>query len=154
MTHVSLEGLQFDPPADFVHEEVVSSWRVPLKNEVKDPKLLQAQAVVRPNLTVTRVQVDEPDLEAITARACHELMERIQGVQGVRATQIVFADGKNGMLVEYAFPVMSFTVVQMQALRVDDHTLTTLALCTEASRMTNEVRDEYVKSLQSAKVKA
>jgi hypothetical protein len=150
MTNLSLEGLRIQVPADFVQEEVVASWRVPSAPDLKDPRLMQTQAVVRPNLTVTRVPANGHDLEGVAARSCEELMQRIEGIKGVKASEVVFADGKQGVLLEYAFPVMSFTVVQMQAMRIDDDTLTTLALCTEASRLTDAVHDSYVKSLLSA----
>jgi hypothetical protein len=153
MPRTSLEQLHFDPPADFVHEEVVSSWRAPLAPNLNDPKLMQPQAAVRPNLTVTRVQVEHPDLAAIAARAADELLDRIKGVQGLRTTELEFADGAKGLLLEYAFPLMGFTVVQLQAMRIDGDTLTTLVLCTEASRLTDAVHAQYIASLKSAVVK-
>jgi hypothetical protein len=153
MTRSSLENLHFVPPADFVHEEIVSSWRAPVAPGLSDPKLMQPQAVVRPNLTVTRVQVETPDLAAIAARAADELLERIKGIQGLRTTELQFSDGVKGVLLEYAFPVMQFTVVQLQAMRIDGDTLTTLVLCTESSRLTDSVHAQYVASLKSAAVK-
>jgi hypothetical protein len=153
MSQFSLENFHFDPPSGFVHEEVVSSWRVPLAPGLNDPKLMQPQAAVRPNLTITRVDAGGSDLEAITARTCDELMARIKGIQGIKASELEFADGARGVLIEYAFPVMQLVVVQMQAMRIDGRTLSTMVLCTESSRFTAEVRGQWVKSLSSAVVK-
>ncbi len=149
-----LEGLQFDPPAGFIQEEVVASFRVAVPPGLNDPKVMQPQAAVRPNLTVTRAEVEDPDLEAIAARTSDDLLARIAGIQGLKVSELQFSDGVRGVLIEYAFPVMQFTVVQMQAMRVDGHTLTTLVMCTESSRFTDSVRDTYVESLGSASLKA
>jgi hypothetical protein len=153
MTQFPLENFHFDPPAGFVHEEVVASWRVPPAPGASDPRLMHAQAAVRPNLTVTRVQIEDTNLESIVARTSDELMARIQGIQGIEAAQIEFADGVRGVMIEYAFPVMQLVVVQMQAMRIDGRTLTTLVLCTEASRFTADVRRQWLESLTSAVVK-
>jgi hypothetical protein len=149
-----MDGLNFDPPADFVHEEVVSSWRVAAKPQLKDPKLLQPQAQIRPNLTITRVHVEVPDLAGLAATSCDELMRRIDGIHGIKTTEIKFADGVDGLMLEYAFPALQFTVVQIQAMRVDGNTLTTMTMCTEASRLTDDVHEQYLQCLRSASLRA
>ena len=145
--------LKFTPPAEFVEEELMTTWRVPYVPDLKEPRMLQRQMPVRPNLVVHRRTVGEKDLADVTASVCDQLMKSIDGLSKIATSELVFKDGVSGMLLEYSFPAVgSYEVVQLHAMRLDGEVLTSLTLCTEGSRITPEVHRQYRECLSSATV--
>lgn len=151
MTQLRLETIKFEPPKGLVQEEVVTSWRAPARDSLKDPRLaMHTHAEARPNLTMSRAPLESGDLEGYAAHTLDHLIDRVQGVEGARSSRLLFADGVEGILLEYSFPIMSFEVVQLQALRVDEGVLTKLVFCTEGSLFTGDDRDRAIEMLASA----
>jgi hypothetical protein len=147
-----MSPLKFNPPEEFVEEEIMTSWRVPYTPGLKDPRLLQPQLPVRPNLIVHRRKVDRgQDVSDVAAEVCNQLLNSIEGISEIATSEIVFQDGVIGLLLELSFPaVATLRIVQLHALRIDDDVLTSLTLCTEMSRMTSDQHDRYRACLASA----
>ncbi len=150
----SLPVLKFTPPAEFVEEELMTTWRAPYVPNLKEPRVLQRQMPVRPNLVVHRRTVGEQqNLAEVASTVCDELMQSIEGLSKIATSELVFEDGASGMLLEFSFPAVgSYEVVQLHAMRMDGGVLTSLTLCTEGSRITPEVHRRYRECLASATV--
>ena len=56
----TMSNLTFDPPAEFLEEELTMAWRTPKKEQLKEARVLQAQLPVRPNLNVNRRRLPAP----------------------------------------------------------------------------------------------
>jgi hypothetical protein len=150
----SMPVLKFTPPAEFIEEELMTTWRVPYVPDLKEPRVLQRQVPVRPNLVVHRRTVGEQkDLADVASSVCDQLMRSIDGLSKIATSELVFDDGVTGMLLEYSFPAVgSYEVVQLHAMRLDGGVLTSLTLCTEGSRVTPEVHRRYRECLSSASI--
>jgi hypothetical protein len=148
----AMSTLKFDPPAEYVQEELMTSWRVPYEPNLKEPRLLQTQVPVRPNLVVHRRRVDEEqNLADVASLICDQLMRSIEGLSQIATSELVFRDGVNGLLLEFSFPAMgNYRVVQLEALRLDGDVLTTMTLCTEMSRITADEQQRLRACLASA----
>jgi hypothetical protein len=151
---VRFPPLAFDPPAELAEEEWMSAWRVPYQPALKEPRALQPQLPVRPNLIVHRRRVD-PDQEVQDAASviCEQLMKSIEGLSEIAVSELAFQDGVTGLLLEFSFPATSsYKVVQLEALRIDAGVLTTLTYCTEMTRLTPEEHRRFSAFLSSATV--
>jgi hypothetical protein len=148
----TMSSLTFDPPEEFIEEEMMTSWRVPYTPGLKDPRVLQPQLPVRPNLIVQRRKVDKgQDLPVIAAGVCGQLLDSIEGIGEIASAEITFQDGVIGLLLEFSFPAVgTYRIVQLHALRLDGEILTSMTLCTEMSRLTPEVHGRYRACLASA----
>jgi len=150
-----MSSLTFNPPAEFIEEEVLQTYRMPYVSGLKEPRVLQTQVPVRPNLIVHRKKIGDEHVADVAATVCDQLMKSIEGVSEIAASQLVFKDGAEGMLLEFSFPAVgNYSVVQMQALRIDAGVLTTLTLCTEMSRLTPQEHVRFRACLSSATVGA
>ena len=146
----------FDPPAAFGWAETTMSFRAPPTDAVRDPRMLQKQALVaRPNLVVNqRTTTGFRTLNEVADDVTKRLMATVTDMQDLQAAAFQFADGKEGMLISYLFPYHKESMLkQMHAVRLDDDTVTTLVL-TCASAITDEEEQEYVQSLTTMTVNA
>jgi hypothetical protein len=147
----TMSALTFEPPSEFVEEELTLSWRVPNVPGLKEPRMLQTQLPIRPNLVVHRSKVETNDgINNVAARICAQLLSSVEGISAIEPSQLEFRDGVDGVLLEFSFPAAGYQVVQMHALRLDGDMLTSLTLCTEQSRFSSQERERYRKSLASA----
>lgn len=148
-----MSNLSFDPPAEFLEEELTMAWRTPKKAQLKEARMLQAQLPVRPNLIINRRRVDAgSDLAQLAAETCTQLFDTIPGISGIDTNELKFKDGVDGVVLEFSFPTAGYTVVQLHAMRVDGDVLTSMALCTEKSRLSPEEHRRFMSSLASASV--
>lgn len=148
--------LEITPPDDFVEEEIVTTWRAPLKTDLKAGMALQFQAPVRPNLIATQRRV-KPDgsLAELMSKVCADLLRHIEGLKMSEPIEFEFEDGQAGLLLDYSMPVHGkFTIVQLQAGRLDGDVFTTLTISTEASRLDDAIKASYLRTIAAARVPA
>ncbi|MCC7382017.1 MAG: hypothetical protein IT384_09315 [Deltaproteobacteria bacterium] len=149
----TMSNLTFDPPAEFLEEELTTAWRTPKKAQLKEPRMLQAQLPVRPNLIVNRRRVAAgTDIAQLAAETCTQLLETIPGISGIETHALSFKDGVEGVLLELSFPTAGYTVVQLHAMRVDGDVLTSMVISTEKSRLSPDELRRFKSSLASAAV--
>lgn len=148
--------LEITPPEDFVEEEIVTTWRAPLRADLKAGMALQFQAPVRPNLIATQRRVKAGgSIAELMSKVCADLLRHIEGLKMNEPIEFEFEDGQTGLLLEYSMPVHGkFTVVQMQAGRLDGDVFTTLTLSTEASRLDDAIKAGYLRTIAAARVPA
>jgi hypothetical protein len=150
-----LAPLTLAPPAGFVTDEVVTTWRLPAEPApLKDPKVMQFQAAVRPNLVAVQRRVAPGTTVAeLGAQTCAELARHVEGLSPIETTAFTFQDGSAGVMLRYTMPVhQRFSVAQLQALRIDGDVSTLLTLSTEASRLDDATLKAYVACLAAATV--
>ena len=151
-----LSPLSITPPAGFVEDESITTWRLPAPPVVlKDPKVMQFQAAVRPNLVAIQRRVPEGTaLTDLVAQTVADLARHVEGLGAVETTAFAFADGAPGMLLRFTMPVhQKFNVSQLQAVRIDGDVATTLTMSTEASRLDDEHLKSYLACIANASVK-
>lgn len=148
----SVHGLPFQPPADWSVTEVMVQMKGPPVDDLKDPRMMQSQYPLRPNLIVHRRQLPGgADVDMICAEICAELVHSIEGMRDLSTEALTFVDGQEGRVVQFDFPAgKAATVRQFQALRLDDSVLTTLTLTVDATTLNDERKAAYFKSLASA----
>lgn len=148
----SVHGLPFAPPEGWAVTEVMVQLKGPPVDELKDPRMMQSQYPLRPNLIVHRRQIPTgADLDMVAAEICAELVHSIEGMRDLSTNELAFADGHAGRVVQFDFPAgKAATVRQFQALRLDDDVLTTLTLTVDATTLNDERKDSYFQSLASA----
>lgn len=153
--HQRFDGMQFAPPADFELVETMLSLRAPLRQELRDPRMVQGilnkQTTVQPNLIVHRRQApDDATLEGLVAEACAEFVRSMVQIENVQKEPFVFADQREGFLVTFDFPTTSTqTLRQFHAFRLDDEMLTTLTLTVDGAVLTDDDDESYRESLAS-----
>lgn len=149
-----LAPLEISPPTTFLAEEVTTCWRVESSpEELKDPRALQVQMEVRPNMIAQRRTVpQDSNLGTLVAKVVADLVRHVKGISTVDTSDFAFADGAAGHLLKYTIPgPMDFKLAQMQAARLDGNVLTTVTITNEVSRMNEAVLSEYLVTLASAK---
>src|SRR5687768_5333769 len=145
--------LTFDPPAEFLEEELTMAWRTPRRDHLKEARVLQAQVAVRPNLVVNRRKIEAGrGLDEVAGETCSELFQTIPGISEINTSELEFKDGAQGVLLEYSFATAGFTVMQLHALRLDGDVLTSMAISTEKSRLSREEQERFRRSLASASI--
>lgn len=151
---MAISQLTVTPPSDFLEEEIVTTWRAPLKKDLKAGPIMQFQAPVRPNLIATQRQVKATaTLAELMSKVCADMMRHIEGLDDIETTEFEFTDGTAGLLLKYTMPVHGkFTVYQLQAGRLDGTTFTTLTISTEASRLTEDDLKTYLTCIANASV--
>ncbi len=147
-----IRGLRFDAPEDFVADEVMVSLRAP-PPQLVDPRVLQKQIPIRPNLIVHRRRIgDGADLELCAGEICAELVNAVVGIKGLTSERFAFDDGAPGMVVGFDFPAPeSSTARQYQALRIDDGVLSILTLTVDGARLNDDAKSRWFKCLSSAR---
>ena len=113
---------------------------------------MQVQLPVRPNLIVQRRAVpNDKEVGELVAIVCADLQRHIDGISTIDTSAFTFDDGAEGLLIKYTMRAhKEFKLAQMQAARLDDHVFTTLTISTELSRLSDDVVEQYLKSLSSA----
>jgi hypothetical protein len=145
-----IHGVHLDPPPDFTVDEVMVTLRGPAMDHLKEPRLLQKQHPVRPNLIIHRRAVGEGALlDLLCGEICAELVNSIDGMQNLASEPFVFADGCAGFLVTFDFPVRQATVRQFQTMRLDAAILTTLTMTVEATSFNDQAKAAVFKALAS-----
>lgn len=144
-----LRPLRIHPPQGFIAEETSTTWRMPASSGLRDPRSLQFQAPVRPNLLLTQRTIAEgTSLDELAAAACAELARHCEGLSAIETTRFEFRDGVEGRLLRYSLPVhQRFRVEQMQALRLDDSVCSTVTLSTESTRLDDDTLRAYLTCL-------
>ncbi len=148
--------LSFDAPEGFAWSETTVSLQAPAPKMVRDPRMLQKQAVTaRPNLVANQRSTDQFEtIEAISEDMTKRLMRSIASMQDLKSLPLKFADGKEGILLSYLFSFNEKSMLrQLHAVRLDDKTVTTLVLTTPGS-ITETEEQNYIKYLSSATVAA
>lgn len=144
----AVDGLVFETPFGFQRESTTVSLRAP-------PEKTGAEADLRPNLVVHRRPAGQAaSLADCVAEATKELAESVPGIGRVEAADLRFDDGARGTALAYSFASAvrpGVTVAQLQALRLDGATVTSLTLTTAAKLLTEPRRGEYLKALASAR---
>jgi hypothetical protein len=148
----TFRGLSFEPPAGFTADEAMLSLRAP-PPALADPRVLQKQFPIRPNLLVHRRQVgSEADLELLAGEICAELVNSVVGLQALTTERFAFDDGAPGLIIGFDFPAPEAkTARQYQALRTDEGVLTILTLTVDGTRLNDETKRDWLKCLSSAR---
>lgn len=146
-------GIVLDPPEGFVAEESMVSFRAPVASQLTDPRMMQKQMPIRPNLIVhTRKVRDGQKLQDLVAEATAELMRSVPGLINLASSQLPFADAAVGTLLMFDFSAGdASTVRQYHALRLDGGMLTTLTMTVNALGLTESMQANHVALLASAK---
>ena len=150
-TSAAIQALNIKPPSTFLAEETTASWRAPLAADLKDPRAMQTQMPVRPNLIVHRRKVAaDKDVGELVAVVCADLVRHIEGLSTIDSSAFSFDDGQEGLLIKYTIPAhQNFQLAQMQAARLDGDVFTTVTISTELSRLSDEVVADYLAALAS-----
>lgn len=143
-------ALPFSPPNGFDLGEVMFSFRGPEVSDLKDPRAMQTQTAVRPNLIAHKRPASGADIEMLTAEMCAELLTSIDNIEDLATDGLTFSDGNEGRLVSFTFPAGKvMRVRQYQALRLDGETLTTLTLTVDGATLTDGRLETYMSSMKS-----
>jgi hypothetical protein len=144
-------GLRLDPPADFVVDQTMISFRAP-PPVVGDPRVLQKQTAIRPSLIVHRRDVGLlAPLEILAGEVTAELVSSVAGLSGLSSETFTFADGAVGIIISFDFAAAEVgTARQYHALRKDDAVLTTLTLTLDKLTLTEETRSRWLALFASA----
>lgn len=144
-------GLAFSPPNGFEVSEVMVTLRGPDVSALREPRAMQPQFPIRPNLIVHRRPSPEgATLEMLTAEMCAELLTTIDGLQDLNTEALKFSDGEDGGLVTFNFPAgKAMTVRQFQAVRIDGAQLSTMTLTVESSTLNDAAWAGYQATLAS-----
>jgi|GEM_PF-1167618 len=149
------DGMQFEPPSEFQLVETMLSLRMPPKQELRDPRLVQGilnkQTSVQSNLIVHRRQAKKgATLEELVGEACAEFIRAMVNIQNITKQEFTFTDKTEGMLVSFDFPTSKTkTIRQYHAFRLEEGRLTTLTLTVDSLQLTAEQEEVYLKSLAS-----
>ncbi|MBI5498433.1 MAG: hypothetical protein HY904_25755 [Deltaproteobacteria bacterium] len=153
MSVFEAQGIQFNPPPEFGVDEVMLTLKGAPVAGLKDPRMLQKQTPVRPNLIIhRRVVGSAATVEMLCGEVCAELVSAVDGIKGLGTQAFAFDDGGRGMLVVFDFPAGTLaTVRQFQALRLDAGVLTSLTLTVDSTTLNDTLRELYLRSLASMK---
>ncbi|MHC4831339.1 MAG: hypothetical protein ACYTFT_13460 [Planctomycetota bacterium] len=67
--------------------------------------------------------------------------------------EATFADGTVGVLLAYVMPAPNdLEIAQLQALRIDGDTATSLTISTERAQLSEELKATYLEALASARI--
>lgn len=144
-------GLSYEAPAGFEPVEVMVTLKGPPVDDLKDPRALQKQFPIRPNLILHRRGVQPgASVDMLCGEICAELVSSISGLSNLLTGPFSFADGAEGMLVSFDFPAgKAATVRQFQAMRLDGETFTTATLTVDASTWTDARQEQLFGSIAS-----
>ncbi len=147
-------GLAFEAPPGFRRESTTVTLRVAPGAGFDEAGL---RSPVRPNLIVNRRPAPAAGLAACVARVEEDLLRTIPGIRAIDAADVRFADGAVGVVLGYTYPaprVAGVILCQLQALRLDGETLSSLTVTTTLSHLTETRRDQFLKVLVSARLAA
>ncbi|MHC4393505.1 MAG: hypothetical protein ACYS22_19600 [Planctomycetota bacterium] len=142
--------LRFDPPNGFLSEEVMATFRVPSSDGFEDPR---SSTPIRPNLVVhSRPDESRGDVSRLLATVHGELAV-MPGISRIETGDLTFADGTVGVLLAYVMPAPNdLEIAQLQALRIDGDTATSLTISTERAQLSEELKATYLEALASARI--
>jgi hypothetical protein len=148
----TIDGVSFDAPGEFVREETMVSFRVPASAGAKDAR---ADSPIRPNFVIhRRPAAPGADLAKVVAGTGTDLARSLQGMSPIESADVFFADGAKGVLLAYSFPApKGLRVCQLQALRLDHGTVTSITASTEAALLTDAVKEKYLRAMSSVSVR-
>lgn len=153
---VDMNGVQLELPPDFLPEETSASFRVAGDAGMKDPRALQPQAPIRPNLVVQRKRVaDRTRLLDIAGGMCAELIRHVPGISEIdRDEAFAFADGSTGVLLKYTMPgFKEIRLLQLQAVRLDGDVSTSMLITAGAADISEDALENYMGCLRSLSLK-
>ena len=109
----SFHGVQFAPPTEFELVETMLSFRAPVKDELRDPRLMHRQMNVQPNVILHRKHA-KPDtpLEDIVGIALAEFIRTMVQLENVKKREFTFADGVDGFLISFDYPATKDKVLR------------------------------------------
>jgi hypothetical protein len=144
-------GLTFAPPPGFETSEVMVSMRGPDVSALKEPRAVQSQFPIRPNLIVHRRPAPkDASLEMLAGEMCAELLTTIDGLKDLNTEPITFSDGAEGSLVSFDFPAgKAMTVRQFQAIRLAGEELWTMTLTVDSATLNDASWAPYKATLTS-----
>lgn len=148
---MAIHELPFEAPAGFEVSEVMLTLKGPAVDDLVDPRMLQKQRAIRPNLIVHRRPIaDAATLDLVVAEMCAELLTSIPSLQDLKTTPFTFADGAKGSVVQFDFAAGKAAAVrQFQAVRVDAGALVTLTLTVDHTTLNDATLARYMQSLAS-----
>lgn len=150
-----LDGMSFEPPAGFERVETMLSWRAAVKQELRDPRLVQGilnkQSSIQPNLIAhQRKAKANASLEQIVGEACAEFVRSMVNLQNIKRVDFRFDDQNEGFLVTFDLPATSSqTLRQFHVFRLDGGILTSMTLTTDALTLTEEQTQSYLANLRT-----
>lgn len=144
-------GLSYDAPAGFEPVEVMVTLKGPATDDLKDPRAMQSQFPIRPNLILHRREVRPgATVDMLCGELCAELVSAIDGMKNLATGAFAFADDAAGMLVSFDFPAgKAATVRQFQAMRLDGDVFTTATLTVDASTLTDDKKERFFDAIGS-----
>ena len=144
-------GLTYDAPAGFEPVEVMVTLKGPAVDDLKDPRALQKQYPIRPNLILHRREVRPgATVDMLCGEVCAELVSSISGLSNLLTGPFEFSDKSEGMLVTFDFPAgKAATVRQFQAMRLDGDSFTTATLTVDASTWSDAREEQLFGSIAS-----
>lgn len=154
--NVDMDGVQLELPPGFLPEETSASFRVAGDAGMKDPRALQPQALIRPNLVVQRKKVPAGTrLIEIAGGMCAELVRHVPGISEIdRDEGFTFADGSQGVLLKYTMPgFKEIRLLQLQAVRLDDDVSTSMLITAGAADISEDALNAYLGCLRSLSLK-
>jgi hypothetical protein len=145
-------GFSLDVPEELAVEELFVTFRAP-DRELVEPRALNTQQAIRPNLVVRRRTVRrDVSLDTLAGEMCGELAKSIPSLTGLERAGFRFQDGSTGLLLAYEFQATASALLrQYHVLRLDDRTLTTLTLTLDGRTLTEAERDRYLSHLASGR---
>ena len=143
-------GIRFDPPDDFVVDQVTFSLRGPAPAS-GDPRVLQKQTAIRPTLIVHRRDVGaHAPLEILAGELTAELVTSVPGLSELASEEMRFSDGAPGVIVSFAFALDEVgTARQFHAMRKDGAVLTTVTLTVDKLALTDAAKERWLGVLAS-----
>lgn len=148
-------GLAFEAPPGFVRESTSVALRATPESGLAEAGL---RGPVRPNLLVERRPAPAgASLSQCVAAIQADLVRSIPGLRGFDSLDARFADGATGIVLGYTFPApraADVVLAQLQAIRLDGATLTTITITTTLSNLTETRRDQFLRILASARLAA
>ena len=152
-TH-SIQGIDFEPPGRFVHDEVTYSMVAEPDAALEDKKLLGKQQRIRDNLVIHRRPKARGELSVaiIVGQVVGQLTLQIPNLENVTTEVFNFVDGALGMILGFDVDEGSARLRQYQAVRLDGDIVTTLTLTVDRSRLSQETKATYAKCLASVRL--
>ncbi|MCB9637700.1 MAG: hypothetical protein H6728_17735 [Myxococcales bacterium] len=151
----SFDGMSFSPPEEFDLVETMFSLRLPIREELQDPRMIQGilnkRIQIQPNLIIHRRSAkQDASLEEYVGEACAELLKTIGNLEAFEKRTFTFSDQQEGFLVSFLCPATKTdSLRQYHAYRLDDGKITTLALTVDAKQASKDQEQRYLQTLAS-----
>src|SRR5574339_453095 len=99
-----IDGMSFDPPLGFATEEQVVALKLDPPAELRDPRALHKQTVVRPSLIIHAKKPPEgATIERLFGDMLTELTQSVTDMDGLSTGTFVFKDGATGLVAAFNF---------------------------------------------------